>query len=483
MKSKLWRLIPAVIFLVAACGQTPATESAIPTENIQPTTLPSATAQPSQTTTPISTNIPTTQTVTPLPTIPTFTPTFDTRTIVTVTPASPAQCPESNPGLIPDFKIPTKNDRIFIGTEKDILDFLNKGGTLKSVVDRLNGNGNPIIQDITGDNISELTFVDFGAMGRLHVFMCNNGLYKLFSPMTDFPNPDFYWMNIEEIKDMDGNGLKDIVTIQRGCSGSGCFKVSVISWDGNNFIDVAPSLSTVGLLDLQLTDIDHDDVADISLHTSQFTCCIPGEYPKRVFTDIFKWNGKTFEYSESRNDPPIFRFQAVQDADQYVLSNDFDNALASYQDVIFSDKLEWWSEKRAEFTWISLQYSPPSLSNMSPPPMDPIPDDINFEYNSLAAYSYYRISLLHLVRGYESDAGTVYNTLQQKFGADPNGRPYAEMATAFWNVYQSTHKMYDGCAAAIHYADEHPEILIPLGSDYHGMQSHTYVPADVCPFR
>jgi hypothetical protein len=43
--------------------------------------------------------------------------------------------------------------------------------------------------------------------------------------------------------------------------------------------------------------------------------------------------------------------------------------------------------------------------------------------------------------------------------------------------------MYDGCAAAIQYAVEHPEILIPLGSDYHGWQSHIYEPADVCPFR
>lgn len=33
------------------------------------------------------------------------------------------------------------------------------------------------------------------------------------------------------------------------------------------------------------------------------------------------------------------------------------------------------------------------------------------------------------------------------------------------------------------YAVEHPDILIPLGSDYHGAQSHIYVPADVCPFR
>lgn len=91
--------------------------------------------------------------------------------------------------------------------------------------------------------------------------------------------------------------------------------------------------------------------------------------------------------------------------------------------------------------------------------------------------------LLHLVQGNEADGSMIYNTLQEKFGNDPHGRPYVEMAAAFWDGYQFTSKIYEGCAAAIQYAAEHPEILIPLGSDYHGSQSHTYVPADVCRFR
>ena len=105
------------------------------------------------------------------------------------------------------------------------------------------------------------------------------------------------------------------------------------------------------------------------------------------------------------------------------------------------------------------------------------------EYPQLAAYAYYRIMLIHIVQGHESDAGTVYKTLGQKSSNNPYGRPYFEMAAAFWETYQSTRKMYDGCAAAIQYAAEHPGILIPLGSDYHGSQSHTYAPEDVCPFR
>jgi|GEM_PF-6498924 len=57
------------------------------------------------------------------------------------------------------------------------------------------------------------------------------------------------------------------------------------------------------------------------------------------------------------------------------------------------------------------------------------------------------------------------------------------MATAFWEAHQNTGKMYNACAAAIAYADAHPEILVPLGSGYHGWPSHKYTPADICPFR
>ena len=80
-------------------------------------------------------------------------------------------------------------------------------------------------------------------------------------------------------------------------------------------------------------------------------------------------------------------------------------------------------------------------------------------------------------------AQTQYNTLQSMFPEGNPGHPYAEMATGFWNTHQSSGKMYDGCAAAIEYAAEHPDILTVLESDYHGWQSHIYVPADVCPFR
>lgn len=88
-----------------------------------------------------------------------------------------------------------------------------------------------------------------------------------------------------------------------------------------------------------------------------------------------------------------------------------------------------------------------------------------------------------LLQGEASEAEFTYATLQQIYSNDPYGQPYVEMATKFWEAYQSTHLMYYGCSAAIQYSAEQPELFVPLGSEHYGAQSHPYVPEDVCPFR
>ena len=147
--------------------------------------------------------------------------------------------------------------------------------------------------------------------------------------------------------------------------------------------------------------------------------------------------------------------------------------------MIFSNKLGWWTKERRDY---EIQSFYDSYSQISPTPL-PYPQEDKTEYPRLAAYAYYRMVILHTFLG-ETDAAQVkYATLREKFPADSPGHPYVEMATDFWDAYQSSGNMYNACAAAIAYADAHPEILVPLGSDYHGAQSHIYVPADVCPFR
>ena len=193
------------------------------------------------------------------------------------------------------------------------------------------------------------------------------------------------------------------------------------------------------------------------------------------------WNGNTISLYQAEYSPPYYRFQALQDGDALTTEGKFTRALHFYQQTIFDKELQWFTAERSVYDFWG--YHSKYFPSFAEPTSTATPQLDSTEYPRLAAYAYYRIMLLHLVQGGEAEAASTYQTLYETFGTDPHAAPYVEMASAFWEAYQSTNKMYDGCAAAIQYAVEHPEILIPLGSDYHGWQSHVYEPADVCPFR
>lgn len=470
------------VLILTACAPVTVESTIMPAPSETPTAVPPTLA-------PSPTPIPPTQTITPLPTIPTFTPTFEARTIVTVTPAAKAECPKEDLSLVPEFRIPIMpgcfddDSCLFSGTEKEILEFVNKGGTLRGVISRLRSANTGdyrdyIYQDITGDKIPELTFIDFAASPKLHILYCQNRAFKTFNldPQTDVVSVQF--SKLEPVVDLNKNNIPEITWLIRGCSGSGCFLIFTLEWNGDGFSNLSPQVEMWGVDDLKIQDVDNNGTKEIIL-TGDYPGM--GTYsmmvPWRLKTDIYSWNGQEYALASEYFVPPEFRFQAVQDADRYTLEQKYDKALSIYRATIFDDKLDWWSlEKRIYYV---NDLDPWVIDNTPSPP--PIPDPT--EYPRLAAYAYYRIMLLELVQGKGSEAEITYSTLQQKFGSDSYGRPYVKMATAFWNAYQSSHKMYDGCAAAIEYAAEHPDILIPLGSNYHGWQSHIYVPADVCPFR
>jgi hypothetical protein len=421
----------------------------------------------------------TTVSPTPLPDIPTFTPTFDVRTIITATPAPKAECPIVDPSLKADFYVPSVPDClatdmcIFGGTDKTILNFLNSGGNPKAAISHLrtadNGNYETYAyQDVTNDSIPDLIFIDFGMQKQLHVLYCSTGQYKSFSTETvpfDF-DPAF---DKPVIADLNQNHLPEILFYHG--AGVACCKISILEWNGTTFEDLSPGVFSQ--IPVKIEDIDKNGTKEMVGGANTET------YPvglNRFDTTVFSWNGNTYELTKEIFSQPIFRVQAVYDGDWETLNKEYDKALSSYQTAIDDLTLESWSEARSLYE----QRKWESHSNLASEPT-PLPDPV--EYPHLAAYAYYRIMLIDMAQGHESDAGTVYKTLQQKFSGDPYGKPYVELANVFWDNYHSNQKMYEGCAAAIQYAVEHPDILAPLGSDYHSLQSHTYGPTDICPFR
>ena len=125
MKQILIGLLSGLLIL-AACRQVPAGDTLAGT--VAPVSVTQdAKATPSPIPTNTITATPTetlTASITPLPTIPTFTLTFDALTIVTVTHAPEARCPEENPEIVADFS------GSYIYSFDEILAYLNSGGSL-----------------------------------------------------------------------------------------------------------------------------------------------------------------------------------------------------------------------------------------------------------------------------------------------------------------------------------------------------------------
>jgi len=480
---RLFIFFVALAILLSACAAPTADiPAASPGPSAQATATPSATVSLALDLTPDPLT-PDTPTVTPLPTIPTFTPTFDVRTIFTATPAPKAECPKENGFISADFQIPTDGEPILIGVETSILNFLNSGGSIQSVIERLGGKGSSHIQDVTGDGVPELLLKDFGITPRLRVFTCKNGGYEMLTPKFSINDDEFSGLSYS-IHDINQNKLAEIVVVKRNFSGSGFYSVDILEWNEDGFTNLLQGwIGMEGLRSVNIEDFDLDGMREL-----EFVGGLPDndgfsmEYPLRVTKEIIGWNGSEFILKNTFLGAPQYRFQAIQDADKFVLLGNYQKAVSFYQDAIFSQELDWWSEERKMMSsfWLKYEsYNPFHTERISLPVETPDPT----EYLRLAAYAYYRMIILHTFLG-ETDAAQIkYATLQEKFPAESPGHPYAEMATDFWNAYQSSGNMYNACAAAITYADAHPEILFPLGSGYHGWQSHTYTPADVCPFR
>jgi hypothetical protein len=471
------------ILILSACRQVPAGDK--PTSSETPIVMQNVTATPSQLPTRTNTSLPTTtptESITPLSTIPIFTPTFDTSAIVTVTPAPKAECPQVNTSFKPEEYFPeTLNYSSFSSSADKILEFLNNGGSgqllverLKKVYPKVEYTGGYDFFDVTGDQVPEFLFIEFYFEGKLLIFSCKDGTFEQIAALSGDHADHTYSM---EIEDLNLDGMAEVILIGAFC-GSFChFSIYLYEWSGQNFTIVTKTKISP-MRQILIKDFDGNGTKEIMLIGDDPSCLSCKSYiPRRQRTIKYGWNGKGFVEVSNEFEFPEYRFQAIQDADAMAIIGRYDKAVQLYEETISNKKLEWWSSERLEYeralsdSWI------PDLT------LPPEPSEDEAEYPRLAAYAYYRIMLLHIVQEDEQEAGLAYDILQRKFGKDKSAKSYVEMATEFWDAYESTHRIYDGCASAIQYATKHPEILIPLGSEYHGWQSHTYVPADVCPFR
>ena len=426
-------------------------------------------------------------------------------------------CTIDQPNLFPTFAIPPDDPIAITDLEpQPILDFLNAGGSQQAVIDYIQKSArlpdeSLLQKDLTGDGIPELIIVSW----HLRIYTCQNQQYYTAADIEadtrrDSPVPVLFWdLNLDSFPEI-------LVEMQYKDSVDVSYGYQILGWNGQAFQNmIFPKEYSNYSLHTYITSEIYDgwvqvsgsnwafdageqpqaknkqwDVFDVDQNGTQEIILMGGIFVDRHINlnayghqrktkTVLTWDGKYFIIQDTEYGPAEYRFQAVQDGDYATLKGQYDKALNLYQQVIFSDALEWWSDARgknniaqAEASW-----------NALPTPTLPAPDLT--ERENLSAYAYYRIMVLKVLQGDMAQAQNTFRTLQATFPTGKPGAVYAELAAAFWNTYKATSNVENSCQAAIAYANANTNaVLHYIGEqNYHPWPSLDYQPDDICPFK
>lgn len=399
---------------------------------------------------------------------------------------TPKSCPPINPELI--YKLPDSPSNTI--ELQSILDFLNTGGDPQSLKPYFE----IVIKYLNNDSYPEiLAFQPNKTYDQFYFFACFNGEFK--EQFGHYDTVGTEYIEIMSVDDLNKNGFPEVVVKEIGNFGlfpSGA--VFIFEWNGKEFIHLIKGdhfvdrqldyadLSYLG--DINLHDIDDDGIPEL-VWTGGIPPSYSGDhwsqYPSRVETHIYKWNGTYYSALPITYDVPEFRFQAVQDGDRFMQAGEYDKALLTYQSVISNDELEWWTDSR----WINIldQKNIMTCAERGTP-CPPLTPDKN-ERPILGAYSMYRIVLVYLVRNQPDEAKMAYDELITTFSSDNSVDAIVQLAIIFWKEFQTSGSLGSACSKAVDHIIHYPEILEIVSGSKYSFQDIDYLskPEEICPFK
>ncbi|MBC7879173.1 MAG: hypothetical protein H7Y59_18545 [Anaerolineales bacterium] len=345
---------------------------------------------------------------------------------------------------------------------KNVLDFINIYGPEPLMED---ARTKPYFkgwfwEDVTNDGVPEFMYP--GAL-----YKCEKGKYQVFLQYTHD-----VWGGLstfEDINDWNQNGISElflhILTFNHGDR-----MYQIYEWDRIHFRKLLVDdilIHPDGVI--KYKDLDNDRVYEVIAIAGTYDWFAPVGIELRNEFTYYKWDGKFYTEYDREYDDPKYRFQAIQDADYYAKTGEYNRALTLYKEAISSGELEWWSVERKEY--MINKHFEFGLT---------LPEQDWMEYHWLASYARFRMIVVYLLQNHPSPAQSVYAETLNYATPDLPGYHYYKLGAEFWDEYQLSSDINKSCAKAIGYATEHPELLAPLGSDYHGYQSKIYKPEDVC---
>lgn len=346
-----------------------------------------------------------------------------------------------------------------------ILSYLNAGGSVAALQERLTeleiGN-DPLAAtagELTGDDKLDVvvSFINdrsqsFPPQGALLVFICNAESYSL--EHYEISEQGFEPPAIIHIRDLNANGLGELITSNAICDAHTCYEdVKIWEWTANGFENRLNG-TTIDLPfpDIQITDYDQDGVYQLEATGSGPGSISAG--PPRDRTRIFTYNQQTgfWDFAEENLGPSNFRVHVLHDADIASRNGNYPLAQVFYDQVINDSELVDWMPEEHENELINLQ-----------------------------AYARYKLVVVYTLMEQQENAQRVFEAMVSIYPEGSDQRGYMEMAQTFLNLYNGTN--LDAACNAVHQyaAINLAKVLTPLGQEVFGTSNPNYSPLDVCP--
>ena len=483
-----------ILALLGVAGCQGEQDTAVFTLSLSPTTSPTDTVTITKTPTKRPTRTPKpTKTITLTPFFTTNPKDFDVSTIVTITPAEPAQCPMIDPDMIFDgqqildiYAVDPEMDTFNKQREEFaiFINYLNQGGSFQSLIEGLNNTFDLdygtiyFYEDVTGDGINE---VIFPMHENVYVYACKNEQYSLIDNFsTDF---GAYTPRVR-VMDLNNNGLLEIIMDYSGCLGGKCFSINVYEFDGNQFRDLFDwhCNEDISLPDsFSINDIDNNNTIEIILkYGKHYIPVYPEDYPFRDETMICMWNGNSYVPAENIFSSPSYLFQAVQDGDRQMLYEYYDQALLFYKQAIHDKTLDWMSIERRilDYEIYTFEHYGANAPN---PTATPVLFENPDEYPILASYSYFRIALIYLLLGDLDLAQITFDEQKTTFPVEQIGGEFTEITDILIQSYLNTENISVSCNA-VNDAVSKRSNQFSNYSNYFNYTSRFYQPSNLCPY-
>lgn len=340
-----------------------------------------------------------------------------------------------------------------------ILDYLNAGASPEElavtlIVNKLGPEEQPVwAEDLTGDGVREVVVTVFDEsqppQGALLIYDCVDGQYVL--SFLVISEQQAHAPRLRHIQDINADGLREVVYSSTNCGAHTCFEdVQILEYDDGEYLPrLEGSTLEFPYPDIKLTDFDHDGI--YSLEVVGTSIASVGAGPQRDSINVWNFDlaSSTWKLGEQTLAASPFRVHLMHDAQASMDRGEYLIASLLFQQVIEDENLLEWAN----------------------------PEE---EYNSLAAYAYYKRIVAAIFLDDRVTAEALYSEFEELY-ANSNQYAYVEMADVFLTDSE-TLGLEGGCTSARQYADANEfVVLTPIGSTVYGYANPDFGPADVCP--